>query len=564
MFSADNVLINYIRAPIVQMDPRTMGVNAQAAKELGLTDGQVVQATVEVRDNRVSLIIKGFLIDAPTFKIDALALKSNAPTYKIDAPNWSTTNLRNGDSVELKASQTTTGWTLTPNPSAAPNTNQGSSMSNALTAASTVSNQSASANTNTNSSAPALSPGASALPSTANTTQNAPGSLQGNAAGNIEGTVLANTQASSSKNNISSNTRNTQASTNAPGVSTLNTSPTTQRGVNVSVAAGAESAAGIASTNASSVNQPVGVTNPNASLGVGLNNNVIPNWSTRLNTLIFEPAELSVVFELLMPGTLSNLLPQPQLQNWLQRWNANRLSMASLNPGALKNMVLAQSKSVERQIVGSASFNHASGLNASNNRINNNGSEPLASPFEGGAEPRLEEDPKTMLRSLSALIDRMQPTPESTKLSHQLKIAINELESSQVQTAQHLMRGELAFHAVIPFWDADPVDLYFKRSKSNRDDDSEHQLTVDIHSKSRLLGEIWLNTSIKQSTKIDLVMWAVRPEVAELARTNASELVYELGVSGLTLNSFQIFNAPKPTEAQLPIPQAGSVLDTRV
>ena len=238
--------------------------------------------------------------------------------------------------------------------------------------------------------------------------------------------------------------------------------------------------------------------------------------------------------------------------------------MASLNPGALKNMVLAQSKSVERQIVGSASFNHASGLNASNNRINNNGSEPLASPFEGGAEPRLEEDPKTMLRSLSALIDRMQPTPESTKLSHQLKIAINELESSQVQTAQHLMRGELAFHAVIPFWDADPVDLYFKRSKSNRDDDSEHQLTVDIHSKSRLLGEIWLNTSIKQSTKIDLVMWAVRPEVAELARTNASELGYELGVSGLTLNSFQIFNAPKPTEAQLPIPQAGSVLDTRV
>ena len=59
-------------------------------------------------------------------------------------------------------------------------------------------------------------------------------------------------------------------------------------------------------------------------------------------------------------------------------------------------------------------------------------------------------------------------------------------------------------------------------------------------------------------------MWAIKPEVAELAKTNASELGYELGVSGLTLNSFQIFNAPKPSEVQSPIPRAGSVLDARV
>ena len=43
-----------------------------------------------------------------------------------------------------------------------------------------------------------------------------------------------------------------------------------------------------------------------------------------------------------------------------------------------------------------------------------------------------------------------------------------------------------------------------------------------------------------------------------------SQLGYELGVSGLTLNSFQIFNAPKPNEVQPPRPHAGSVLDARV
>ena len=281
-----------------------------------------------------------------------------------------------------------------------------------------------------------------------------------------------------------------------------------------------------------------------------------------MNALMFEPAELSVVFELLMPGAIASLLPQPQLQSWVQRWNANRLSMASLNPAALKNIVLAQSSSVERQLLGSMT---GSNRNSYGNSPSISGSSAaLAALSQGGENSGIEHDPKTMLRSLSALLERMQPTPETTKLSHQLKAATNELESAQVQTAQQLMRGELAFHAVIPFWDADPVDLYFKKSKSGKDDDAEHQLTVDIHSKSRVLGEIWLNTSIKQSTQVDLVMWAVRPEVAELARTNASELGYELGVSGLTLNSFQIFNATKPSEEQMPRPHAGSVLDTRV
>ena len=281
-----------------------------------------------------------------------------------------------------------------------------------------------------------------------------------------------------------------------------------------------------------------------------------------MNALMFEPAELSVVFELLMPGAIASLLPQPQLQSWVQRWNANRLSMASLNPAALKNIVLAQSSSVERQLLGSMT---GSNRNSNGNSPSISGSSAaLAALSQGGENSGIEHDPKTMLRSLSALLERMQPTPETTKLSHQLKAATNELESAQVQTAQQLMRGELAFHAVIPFWDADPVDLYFKKSKSGKDDDAEHQLTVDIHSKSRVLGEIWLNTSIKQSTQVDLVMWAVRPEVAELARTNASELGYELGVSGLTLNSFQIFNATKPSEEHMPRPHAGSVLDTRV
>ena len=498
MYSADNVLINYIRSPIVQMDPRSIGVTAQAAHELGLGDGQVVQATVEVRDNRVSLVIKGFLIDAPTFKTDA-------PTFKIDVPNWSAGDLKSGDTVQLKASLTTNGWALTLN------TGQGTSM---------------------------------ASPSTY-----AGGAGTGGTGVSSSNSLSNNNAVVNPPNNIPINSAPSQA------ISTLNNSQDTPEALNPQ------------SVNALNANAPSANTvrtglNPSLNTTQALGTNVVPNWSNRLNALMFEPAELSVVFELLMPGAIASLLPQPQLQSWVQRWNANRLSMASLNPAALKNIVLAQSSSVERQLLGSMT---GSNRNSNGNSPSISGSSAaLAALSQGGENSGIEHDPKTMLRSLSALLERMQPTPETTKLSHQLKAATNELESAQVQTAQQLMRGELAFHAVIPFWDADPVDLYFKKSKSGKDDDAEHQLTVDIHSKSRVLGEIWLNTSIKQSTQVDLVMWAVRPEVAELARTNASELGYELGVSGLTLNSFQIFNATKPSEEQMPRPHAGSVLDTRV
>jgi len=480
------------------MDPRSIGVTAQAAHELGLGDGQVVQATVEVRDNRVSLVIKGFLIDAPTFKTDA-------PTFKIDVPNWSAGDLKSGDTVQLKASLTTNGWALTLN------TGQGTSMAS-------------------------------------------PSTYAGGAGTGGTGVSSSN---SLSNNNVVVNPPNNIPINSAPSqaISTLNNSQDTPEALN-------PQSVNALNANAPSANAVRTGLNPSLNSTQALGTNVVPNWSNRLNALMFEPAELSVVFELLMPGAIASLLPQPQLQSWVQRWNANRLSMASLNPAALKNIVLAQSSSVERQLLGSMT---GSNRNSNGNSPSISGSSAaLAALSQGGENSGIEHDPKTMLRSLSALLERMQPTPETTKLSHQLKAATNELESAQVQTAQQLMRGELAFHAVIPFWDADPVDLYFKKSKSGKDDDAEHQLTVDIHSKSRVLGEIWLNTSIKQSTQVDLVMWAVRPEVAELARTNASELGYELGVSGLTLNSFQIFNATKPSEEHMPRPHAGSVLDTRV
>ena len=122
---------------------------------------------------------------------------------------------------------------------------------------------------------------------------------------------------------------------------------------------------------------------------------------------------------------------------------------------------------------------------------------------------------------------------------------MRELESAQAQAAQKWLNGELSLHVVLPFVDHEPVDLHFQKP-ARKPNQEEPPLTVDIHSRSRTLGEIWLNTTITQGTGVDLVMWALRAEVAHLARERSGELGLELGSAGLQLQTFQIFNAPRP------------------
>lgn len=71
-----------------------------------------------------------------------------------------------------------------------------------------------------------------------------------------------------------------------------------------------------------------------------------------------------------------------------------------------------------------------------------------------------------------------------------------------------------------------------------------------MHTNSRVLGEVWLKTSISGSADVNLTMWALRSDIAAQAKENASELTYELESAGLRLGSFQVYNAPRPDASQ--------------
>ena len=251
---------------------------------------------------------------------------------------------------------------------------------------------------------------------------------------------------------------------------------------------------------------------------------------TRLNNLLFQPAGFPNLLSLLRPGVLESLIPPVQDATELRkRMAAQRLNMSSLQPQALKRFILGHTKASE------------------------------ASLAEG--EP-VTDNIKVLLRSLMAARERMGDE-DSLETRDSLKHALDELEGAQVQSTQPDNNGDLSFAMVLPFRDADPVELYFEQ-KGRKPGQPQQPLVVNMHTQSRVLGEVWLKTTISANSQVDLTMWALKKDVADLAKFSATELTDELESAGLRMGRFQVYNAPRPEAVEdHPAPEHGSLIDTR-
>ena len=175
----------------------------------------------------------------------------------------------------------------------------------------------------------------------------------------------------------------------------------------------------------------------------------------------------------------------------------------------------------------------------------------------------MADNTKVLLRLLMAERERVQDQ-DSVDTQDSLKHALDELEAAQVQSGQTVNKGDLQFGLVIPFRDADPVELHFEQ-KGSKPGQPKNPLVVNMHTDSRVLGEVWLKTTISQNAQVDLTMWALRKDVADLAKFNAPDLTDELEGAGLHMGSFQVYNAPRPdAQEDHPPPEHGSLIDTRV
>ena len=253
--------------------------------------------------------------------------------------------------------------------------------------------------------------------------------------------------------------------------------------------------------------------------------------SNRLNTLVFQPPGFAAFRQLLQmidmraPQIAQLTMGQSDV---LARLSGLGLSMGQLQPLGLRKALAPYFRSVENQL---------------------------------SQRQKVEDEPRSLIRQLLGSLGEEDTGASVNGLSEDLHKALNELEAAQLQSAIDLNRGELNLRLMLPFSDADPVELHFQRPPRQPGDENP-PLSVDIHSQSRLLGEVWLHTLIKAGHQVELTMWALREEVAQQARTHATELVMELGAAGLELQQFQIYNSPRPgTDPARPAPQRGLVVD---
>jgi hypothetical protein len=252
--------------------------------------------------------------------------------------------------------------------------------------------------------------------------------------------------------------------------------------------------------------------------------------STTLGLLLTQPTGFESFTRMLAGLGMRNLSGQGEFSDMVKRLLQQRSSLAQMNPMTLKRLVSGQARSAENLL--------AQGLPAN-------------------------DDPKAIIKQMLALLQQQTVEGLGKKDTLELEQAVRELEAAQAQAAQKWLSGELSLHVVLPFVDHEPVDLHFQKP-ARKPNQEEPPLTVDIHSRSRTLGEIWLNTTITQGTGVDLVMWALRSDVAGMAKQRATELALELGAAGLNLQSFQIFNAARPlVRASEASGSRGSVIDTQ-
>ena len=148
-------------------------------------------------------------------------------------------------------------------------------------------------------------------------------------------------------------------------------------------------------------------------------------------------------------------------------------------------------------------------------------------------------DLKQVLRGL------LRAIPDGSQISKSLEQSVLEIEGRQIESLSNQQNREISFQFSLPFSDADPVQVELYR-EGDDSDPSKSIWIINLHTKSDVLGEVWLKTSLLSESNVEMIMWAPRSEVAEGAKQVSSELEYELKNFGLQLDKLTVLNAMRP------------------
>ncbi len=230
---------------------------------------------------------------------------------------------------------------------------------------------------------------------------------------------------------------------------------------------------------------------------------------SRLLALALRPPSVATLLELFNPSSAAALLRAAADPELVAQFGRLQLSMQGLSPGALQRAVLSSGIWLEAML------------------------------GRGQAAPAA--DAKSLLRRLARSLGERE-----AGVVGQVRQAIDDVESAQVDALAAQARGELSFSMVLPFTDANPVHIRFFRPPRRPGSKEAPPFSVDVHTVNDELGEIWLKTSVSRAAHVELMMWALKDSVVRLAQRHSPALGQRLAEAGLTLDSFRIFHAPRP------------------
>lgn len=243
----------------------------------------------------------------------------------------------------------------------------------------------------------------------------------------------------------------------------------------------------------------------------------------RLGQLALRPQTLQGLLALMQPGALSSLFeaaPQasvaPLVAQLLRLWPQT----SQLGPELLRRWLRVGGWTQEAQLA--------------RGRVDPEGA------VDG-------PDLKSLLRDLLAGWDQ---APQGTRaLLHE---ALDDIESGQLQTVVDAGAGrEMVLSMVLPFADAEPVDVRWRRESRGQGAGRERSpWVIDLHTRSSVMGEVWLRTRVSEGSKVELAMWAERAELVERARASSASLAAWLNEAGLRMMGLQVVHGAPPAPVQ--------------
>ena len=134
--------------------------------------------------------------------------------------------------------------------------------------------------------------------------------------------------------------------------------------------------------------------------------------------------------------------------------------------------------------------------------------------------------------------------PAQSEIASRFSDLIRDVERFQLDAMPTTgNRDHIGMSALLLFRDQLPVELIFERLPS-ADDDGASIWVINVHTSLEHLGEIWMKSTFSRKD-VDLVMWAIEPKTASLAKEASIDLKEAFSEIGLTVRTIQILNSER-------------------